>query len=406
MKSSDLIKHLSESGLMPQEETLEIPTNSKSLFIGIPKETALQETRVALVPDSVAVLVNNGHRVVIESNAGESANFTDKDYSEAGADIVYSVKDVYKANVIIKVEPPTPEEIELFDPNQKQVLFSALQLSSQPKDCMRSLMSKKVTGIAYDFIKDRDGLYPIVRSMSEIAGNTSILIAAELLSNANGGHGVMMGGIPGVKPTEVVILGAGGVGEFAARSALGLGANVKMFDDESHKLRRTLNNLGQRIYTSILQPKLLKKSLANADVVIGALRPKNGRTPCVITEEMVSGMKYGSVIIDVSIDTGGCFETSEVRSHEKPIYKKYGVTHYCVPNIASRVCRTASYALSNVFTPLLLDIGEGGGLERMIHTQCGLKNGVYMYKGILTSKTLGETFDLPYKNIDLLLAAM
>lgn len=406
MKSSDLIKHLTESGLMPQEEMLEVARGEQSLYIGIPKETALQENRVALVPDSVGLLVSNGHRVVIESNAGASANFTDKDYSEAGAEIVYETEEVYKANIIIKVEPPTLDEIGLFDTAQKQVLFSALQLSAQPKDCMKELMKKKVTGIAYDFIKDREGVYPIVRSMSEIAGTTSVLIAAELLSNANGGHGVMMGGIPGVKPAEVVILGAGGVGEFAARGALGLGANVKIFDDESHKLRRVLNNLGQRVYTSILQPKLVQKALANADVVIGALRPKNGRTPCVVTEEMVADMKFGSVIIDVSIDTGGCFETSVVRSHDNPVYKKYGVTHYCVPNIASRVSRTASYALSNVFTPLLLDIGEGGGLERMMHQPCGLKNGIYMYKGILTSKTLGETFNLPYKDIDLLMAAI
>lgn len=391
---------------MPQEETLELPRSEKNLFIGIPRETALQENRVALVPDSVGLLVNNGHRVIVESKAGGPANFTDKDYSEAGAEIVSDAKDVYRANIIIKVAPPTLEEVAMFDPMQKQILFSALQITSQPKDCMKQLMKQKVTCVAYDFIKDRDGVYPIVRSMSEIAGNTSILIAAECLSNVNGGHGVMMGGIPGVKPAEVVILGAGGVGEFAARSALGLGANVKLFDDESHKLRRTLNNLGQRIYTSILQPKLLKKALKNADVVIGALRPKNGRTPCVVTEEMVSEMKYGSVIIDVSIDTGGCFETSEVSSHEKPLYKKYGVTHYCVPNIASRVSRTASYALSNVFTPLLLELGEGGGLERMMHAEPGFKNGVYMYKGILTSRVLGETFDLPYKDIDLLMAAI
>ena len=406
MKSSDLIKHLTESGLMPQEEVLEVARGEQSLFIGIPKESELQENRVALVPDSVGLLVNNGHKVIVESNAGAAANFTDKDYSEAGAQIVFEAKEAYKANIIIKVAPPTLMEIKMLDVAQKQVLFSALQITAQPKDCIKELIKKKVTGIAYDFIKDREGLYPIVRSMSEIAGNTSILIAAELLSNANGGHGVMMGGIPGVKPTEVVILGAGGVGEFAARSALGLGANVKIFDDESHKLRRTLNNLGQRVYSSIIQPKILKKVLRNADVVIGALRPKNGRTPCVVTEEMVSEMKFGSVIIDVSIDTGGCFETSQVRTLKDPVYKQYGVTHYCVPNIASRVSRTASYALSNIFTPLLLDIGEGGGLQKMMHTQCGIKNGVYMYKGILTSKVLGETFNLPYKDLDLLMMAI
>jgi alanine dehydrogenase len=406
MKSSDLIKHLTQSGLMPQEEMLEVQCGDRSLYIGIPKETALQEKRVALVPNSVGLLVANGHRVVVEKGAGNEANFTDKDYSEAGAEMAYRTEDVYKANIIIKVAPPTLEEIEYLDPLQKQILFSALQLSSQPKDCMKRLMQKKVTGIAYDFIKDREGVYPIVRSMSEIAGNTAILIAAEYLSNANNGHGVMMGGIPGVKPTEVVILGAGGVGEFAARAALGLGASVKLFDNESHRIRRVLNNLNQRIYTSIIQPKLLRKALINADVVIGALRPKNGRTPLVVTEEMVAEMKYGSVIIDVSIDTGGCFETSKVTSHENPVYDKHGVTHYCVPNIASRVSRTASYALSNVFTPMILDMGQDGGLEKMMHNQAGIRHGVYMYKGILTSKTLGETFDLPYKNIDLLMAAI
>ncbi len=406
MKSSDLIKHLTQSGLMPQEEMLEVQCGDRSLYIGIPKETALQEKRVALVPNSVGLLVANGHRVVVEKGAGNAANFTDKDYSEAGAEMAYRTEDVYKANIIIKVAPPTLQEIEYLDPLQKQILFSALQLSSQPKDCMKRLMQKKVTGIAYDFIKDREGVYPIVRSMSEIAGNTAILIAAEYLSNANNGHGVMMGGIPGVKPTEVVILGAGGVGEFAARAALGLGASVKLFDNESHRIRRVLNNLNQRIYTSIIQPKLLRKALINADVVIGALRPKNGRTPCVVTEEMVAEMKYGSVIIDVSIDTGGCFETSKVTSHENPVYDKHGVTHYCVPHIASRVSRTASYALSNVFTPMILDMGQDGGLEKMMHNQAGIRHGVYMYKGILTSKTLGETFDLPYKNIDLLMAAI
>jgi alanine dehydrogenase len=406
MKSSDLIRHLTESGLMPQEEMLEVQSKESSLYIGIPKETSLQEKRVALVPDSVAVLVSNGHRVVVEKGAGESANFTDKDYSEAGAEIIYETKDVYRANIVIKVAPPTLDEIEFFDPLQKQILFSALQLSAQPKDCMKKLMNKKVTGIAYDFIKDKEGVYPIVRCMSEIAGNTSILIAAEYLSNANNGHGVMLGGVPGVKPTEVVILGAGGVGEFAARGAMGLGANVKIFDNESHRLRRLLNNLNQRVYTSIIQPKLLKKALMNADVVIGALRAKNGRTPCVVTEEMVSEMQYGSVIIDVSIDTGGCFETSEIRSHKDPVFKKYGITHFCVPNIASRVSRTASYALSNIFTPLLIEMGEDGGLEKMMHHQAGIRNGVYMYKGILTSKTLGETFNLPYKDIELLMAAI
>lgn len=403
---SDLIKHLAESGLMPQEEMLEIQTRDSKLFIGIPKETAFQEHRVALVPDSVGLLVSNGHRVIVESNAGKASNFQDKDYSDAGAEISNNTKEVYKADLIMKVAPPTMEEIEYFDPQKKQLLCSALQLNVQPRECMCKLMEKKVTALAYDFIQDRDCIYPIVRAMSEIAGTTSILIAAEYLSNTNKGHGIMLGGIAGVKPSEVVIIGAGGVGEFAARAALGLGATVKIFDNEIYRLRRLMNDLNQRVFTSIIHPKVLEKAIKNADVVIGALRPKNGRTPCVVTEEMVSAMKYGAVIVDVSIDHGGCFETSEVTSHDSPVYKKYGVTHYCVPNIASRVSRTASYALSNVFSPILLDLGKDGGVDKMIRNNKGMRHGIYMYKGILTNKVLGETFRLPYKDIELLIAAL
>lgn len=403
--NSDIIKQLTKAGLMPKEEMLEVKTRDSKLYIGIPKETAFQENRVALVPESVGLLVNNGHRVVIETNAGIQAGFNDRDYSEAGAEIAYDVKDVYQADVIMKVAPPTLEEIELFDAKKKQLLFSALQLNVQPRDCVYQLMQKKVTAIAYDFIQDNDGIYPIVRAMSEIAGTTSVLIAAEYLSNTSKGQGVMFGGIAGVRPTEVVIIGAGTVGEFAARAALGLGASVKIFDDQIYKLRRVINNVGVRLYTSIVQPKVLAKSLKNADVVIGAMRPKDGKTPCVVTDEMVSAMKVGSVIVDVSIDHGGCFETSQVTSHDNPVYKKYGVVHYCVPNIASRVSKTASYALSNVFTPMLMDMGTGGGIEKMCQNNLGIRHGIYIYKGTLTNRILGESFRLPYKDINLFMSS-
>ena len=403
---SDIIKHLTSSGLMPQEEMLEVKTRDSKLFIGIPKETALQEHRVALVPDSVGLLVSHGHRVVVESNAGKNSNFHDKDYSDAGAEISYNTKEVYQADIVMKVAPPTLEEIEYFDQGKKQLLFSALQLNVQPKECMAKLMQKKVSAVAFDYITDRENIYTIVRSMSEIAGTTSILIAGEYLSNANKGHGVMLGGIAGVKPTEVVIIGAGAVGEFAAKAALGLGATIKLFDNEIYRLRRIVDQLGHRVFTSIIHPKVLEKALQSADVVIGALRPQNGRTPCVVTEEMVAGMKYGSVIVDVSIDHGGCFETSKVTTHENPTFKNYGVIHYCVPNIASRVSRTASYAFSNVFTPMLLQMGNDGGIEKMMRNDKGIRNGIYMYKGILTNTVVGETFRLPYKDIELLMAAL
>jgi alanine dehydrogenase len=401
--SDDLLKSLAQ-GFMPQEEMLEVAPRKSKLQIGIPKETSIQERRVPVVPDAVAVLVNNGHEVILETGAGEGSSFSDKDYSEAGATVVYSTEEVYKANMILKVEPPTLQEIDLMQ--HGQLLISALQLPIQPKNFLKKLMAKKITAIAFDYIKDPQGMLPIVSVMSEIAGNTSILIAAEYLSSLHKGQGQMFGGISGVSPTEVVILGAGTVGEFAARSAIGLGASVKVFDSSTHKLRRLQSMLGQRVATSVIQPKVLEKALKTADVVIGAISSTVGRAPIVVTEEMVSQMKDFSVIVDVSIDQGGCIETSEVTSHDAPIFSKYGVIHYCVPNIASRVSRTASFALSNVITPTILDTGEYGGLETMIKSYMGIQNGVYVYKGVLTNKYLAETFGLPYKDINLLLMAM
>ena len=401
--SDDLLKSLAQ-GFMPQEEMLEIAKKKSSLQIGIPKEISLQEKRIPLVPDAVAVLVNNGHEVIIESGAGEGASFNDRDYSEVGAQIVYGTPEVFQAHIILKVEPPTLEEIDMM--KSGQILISALQLPIQPKDFLRKLIHKKVTAIAFDFIKDPEGILPIVNAMSEIAGNASILIAAEYLSNSTNGRGQLFGGISGVSPTDVVILGAGTVGEFAAKSALGLGATVKVFDNNTHKLRRLQNSVGQRIFTSVIQPNVLLNALKTADVVIGAISNKIGRAPIIVSDEMVSNMKEGSVIVDVSIDKGGCIETSEVTNHKKPTFVKYGVIHYCVPNIASKVSRTASNALSNVIAPTLIDTGEYGGLESMIKSYSGIQNGVYIYKGVLTNKYLAETFSLPYKDINLLLMAM
>lgn len=398
-----LISLQKKGGLMPQEEMLEVSRKKGSLYIGVPKETYFQENRICLVPEAVALLVSNGHQVVIETNAGKAANFDDKDYSEAGARIAYSSKEVYEADIILKVAPPSSEEIEMLQ--RKQTLFSALQMTVQSDDYVKQLMNKKVTAIAYDYIKDEDGIFPIIRSMSEIAGNTSILIAAEYLSNINNGNGSMFGGITGTSPTEVVILGAGTVGEFATRAALGLGAMVKIFDNSVYRLRRLQSDLATRVFTSVLQPKVIAKALKTADVVIGAIRAPKGRTPCVVSEEMVAEMKYGSVMIDISIDQGGCFETSRVTNHTNPVFRKHGVIHYCVPNIPSRVSRTASYALSNVLTPILVNIGDEGGIENLLRSNSGVRHGVYIYNGILTNQFLGETFRLPYKDIDLLMAA-
>jgi len=405
ISSGDALKSLArEAALLPQEEKLEIGRKKQRLYIGIPKETEFQEQRVALVPQSVGLLVANGHRVVIETGAGENANFNDNDYSEIGAEIAYDTSEIYKADIILKVTPPNSNEISMM--KYKQILFSALQLTVQPKNALQQLMQKKITAIAWDYIEDEGGSFPVIRSMGEIAGTTAVLVAAELMSNANQGKGLMLGGVAGITPPELVIIGAGTVGQFAASTAFALGISVKVFDNSLYKLRRLQTEIGHKIFTSIIQPKVLEKALMRCDVAIGALRVPHGRTPCVVNEQMVKNMKSGSVIVDISIDKGGCFETSKITTHEKPTFIKHDIVHYCVPNIASRVSRTASYSLSNIFTPLILEIAARGGCEKMIQTEKGFRHGVYIYKGTLTSSFLGESFGLPYKDLDLLISVL
>ncbi|MBU3122326.1 alanine dehydrogenase [Sinomicrobium sp. 2019215] len=386
--------------LLPQEEMLEVLKQKGELFIGIPREIAYQEKRVCLTPDAVNALTAHGHRVIIESKAGEGANFTDTEYSEAGAEVTNDVKKIYSCPIILKVEPLSLDELKLINP--QTILISALQIKTQNKKYFEELAKKRITAIAFEYIRDEDGNYPAVRSLSEIAGTASVLIAAELMTNVNNGNGLMFGNISGVPPVEVVILGAGTVGEFAARSALGLGANVKIFDNSISRLRRIQTSLGRPMHTSTLQPKNLLKALRRCDVVIGAVRGNN-RAPVVVTETMVENMKTGAVIIDVSIDMGGCFETSEVTTHDKPTFEKYGVIHYCVPNIPARYSRTASVSISNIFTPYLLKIGEEGGLENSLRFDRGLRNGLYFYHGILTNRTVAEWFNLSHSDINLLI---
>ncbi|MEQ5791688.1 alanine dehydrogenase [Muricauda sp. NFXS6] len=390
----------SKQQLLPQEETLEVIKQKGELFIGIPKENQFQEKRVCLTPDAVNAITAHGHRVLLESGAGEGANFSDLDYTNAGAEITRDTKKVFSCPIILKVEPPTLSEIDILNP--QTIVISALQIKTQSKDYFEVMAKKRLTAIAFEYIRDDDGNYPAVRSLSEIAGISSILIASELMSNPNTGNGLMFGNISGVPPVEVVIIGAGTVGQFAARSALGLGANVKVFDNSISKLRDLQTNLNQTLYTSTVQPKNLLKSLKRCDVAIGATRGKD-RSPVVVSNSMVENMKKGAVIIDVSIDMGGCFETSDVTTHRKPTFEKYGVVHYCVPNIPSRYPRTSSISISNIFTPYLLKIGEEGGLEHSLRFDKGLRNGLYMYHGILTNKSVGDWFGLSYNDINFLI---
>jgi alanine dehydrogenase len=384
--------------LLPQEEKLEVARQKSELFIGIPKETSYQERRICLTPDAVNSLTYHGHRVMIEAGAGLNSSYTDKEYCDAGAEVTSDTKKVFSCPMILKVEPATLAEIELMNP--QTIVLSAIQLKTRKKTYFEALTKKKITALAFEYIKDEGGTYPAVKSLSEIAGTASILIAAELMIT-NELVRTLFGNITGVPPTDVVIIGAGTVGEFAAKTAIGLGANVKVFDNSITKLRRLQNNLNQRIFTSTIQPKALLKALRRCDVAIGAMRGKD-RCPVVVTETMVENMKNGAVIVDVSIDTGGCFETSEVTSHEKPTFIKSNVLHYCVPNIPSRYSKTASLSISNIITPYLLQIAADGGIESAIRCDKGLKNGVYMYHGILTNSAIGDWFDLPNNDINLI----
>lgn len=386
--------------LLPQEEMLEVFKSKSEMIIGLPKETSDEEKRICLTPDSVNALTANGHQVYIESKAGIYAGFEDKDYSEAGGMITSDREKIFSCPIVLKVSPPSFKEIKMLNP--QSILISALQLKMRKKEFFQKLAEKRITALAFEFIKDEHGDMPAVRALSEIAGTSSILIASEILSSTAYGNGLMFGNTSGVPPTEVVIIGAGTVGEFAARATLGLGANVKVFDSSLTKLRHIQTQLNQQIHTSTLQPKNLVKALKRADVLIGAVRGLN-RSPIVVTEHMVKQMKKGAVIIDVSVDMGGCVETTEVTSHEDPVIVKHGVIHYGVPNIPSRYARTSSVSISNMFTPYLLDIGDKGGIENTLRFDSSLKNGLYFYHGVLTSKSVANWFDLSYRDPNLLI---
>ena len=384
-----------------QVETLDIGRKKQSIIIGIPKEIRLSEARVAIVPNSIRTLVGYGHKVIVESGAGDKSNFTDHDYSEAGAEITSSKDQVFKSDVLIKIAPPTIEEVDLM--KSDMILISPLQIPIISEEYILKLKKKRITAFAMEYIQTDNGVAPVVRIMSEIAGMSAMQTASELLTNTKGGRGTLLGGVSGVPPAKVVILGAGVVGEFATRTALGLGVSVRVFDNDISKIMRLQSQVGRQLHTSSLNPVYLAYQLMSADVVIGALHSKTGRAPVLVTEEMVASMKEGAVIIDVSIDQGGCFETSELTTHENPTFIKHGVIHYCVPNIASKVSRTASMAVSNIVTPIVLKAGNSISIENLLYKSRGIRNGCYTYKGCLTNEYLSERFGIKYTNLDLLL---
>jgi len=400
---NDISKIAQTAIFQPQEALASLGKSRQSLRIGIPKEISFQEKRMPLTPLSVALLVEYGHEVVIESGAGNASNFLDSHYSEQGAQICHDRKEVFQCDIVVKISSPTIHEVEMM--RSRQVLLSSHQPSLMDLRVLQALMRKQITALSYEYLKDEGGHLTVVRAMSEIVGATSVLIAAEYLSNIFDGKGLMLGGVTGVPPTEMVIIGAGTVGEYAARTAIALGAQVKVFDSSVYRLRRLQSNVGSRVFTSVIQPIVLNKAVRSCDVVIGAVRAVHGRSPCIISEDTVSKMKPNSVLIDVSIDQGGCFETSEVTSHDKPVFRKYDVIHYGVPNIASRVARTATYALTNILTPLLVQIGECGGMNNMIWGDKCIRSAIYLYHGMLTNKDIADKFNLSSKDLDLIIVA-
>lgn len=386
-----------------QTEMLEVVKKRNKLTIGIPAETRLQENRVALVPASIAGLVAAGHHVLVEAGAGLKTNYIDHRFSEAGAEIAYSKERVFKCDILIKVAPPTLEEIDLMHPGQ--VLISPLQIPILNSEYIEKLLKKRVIALAMEYIKDEFGIFPIVRTMSEIAGINAMTTAAELMATTSGGKGALLGSVSGVPPAKVVILGAGVVAEVATRVALGLGAEVRIFDNNISKLMRIQGVIGRPLNTSSLNHYQLTKELLTADVAIGAVHSTAGRSPVIVSEDIVAEMKQGSVIVDISIDQGGCFATSRVTNHDKPTFVKHGVIHYCVPNIASKVARTASIAVSNIMTPLLLKAGDTGSIEDLLFNNHGLRHGVYTFKGSLTNEYLSKRFGLKFTDLDLLMTS-
>ena len=391
-----------QRSLFPEECLLREIARQPRLSIGIPKENTDFETRLALTPEGVAIVTEEGHSVYIQRGAGEGMSYSDLQFSEAGAFMVDDASEVFSADIVLKIAPPTIQELNLMQ--DRSVILSMLQLTNLSSECIKLMMKKKMTAIAYELIKDEQKAFPVVNSISEIEGNSAIAVAAELMSNERGGKGLLLGGVAGITPTEVLILGAGITGSVAARTALALGAQVKIFDHDINKLRKIQHYLGQQVFTSVIQPSVLFKALSTADAVIGNLRYINGSERFMVSEDLVKTMKTGSIIIDMSVDQGGCFETSECRTLKNPVYEKHGVIHYCVPNISARVARTSSMALSNIFAPILLKIGNSGGIKPAINESAGFRNGAYIFGGILVNRLIGDYYGIMANDIGLLLA--
>ncbi len=393
-----------QGAYIPQELLKELSKAGNRLLIGIPCERVEGERRLALTPEAVDMLTGRGHRVLVEAGAGLGINYSDNHYAEAGAEIVATPAEVYQADIILKILPPFTAEVMMMKP--RTTLFSTVQFNNFPHEAFELMMAKRITAIAYELMADDRQRCPVLNVISEIEGTASITIASELLSNTQGGKGILLGGIPGVSPTEVVIIGAGNAGTVATRAAMALGASVKVFDDDINKLRTIQQVLGQGLFTSTFHPNVLQNAFRSADVVIGAMRYINTRHRYIIAEDMIRIMKRGALVIDLRVNQGGCFETTCCLSPSDPaVFEQYGVLHYCRQNISNRVARTTSMALSNIFVPMLFQLGEAGAVPGMVKSDPGFKNGVYMYCGKPVNNYVSNRFGLSSNNIDLYLSA-
>lgn len=393
-----------QGAYIPQELLKELSKAGNRLLIGIPCERVEGERRLALTPEAVDMLTGRGHRVLVEAGAGLGINYSDNHYAEAGAEIVATPAEVYQADIILKILPPLTAEVMMMKP--RTTLFSTVQFNNFPHEAFELMMAKRITAIAYELLADDRQRCPVLNVISEIEGTASITIASELLSNTQGGKGILLGGIPGVSPTEVVIIGAGNAGTVATRAAMALGASVKVFDDDINKLRTIQQVLGQGLFTSTFHPNVLQNAFRSADVVIGAMRYINTRHRYIIAEDMIRIMKRGALVIDLRVNQEGCFETTCCLSPSDPaVFEQYGVLHYCRQNISNRVARTTSMALSNIFVPMLFQLGEAGAVPGMVKSDPGFKNGVYMYCGKPVNNYVSNRFGLSSNNIDLYLSA-
>ncbi len=363
------------------------------MIVGIPKEIKVDEYRVALVPVGAEELVRHGHKVLVERGAGSGSGISDEEYVRAGAELVDSMVTIYKrADMVVKVKEPLPEEYPLL--REEQIIFTFFHFAAS-RTLTDALISSRAVALAYETIRDEKGGHPLLTPMSEVAGRMSIQEGAKYLEKPMEGRGILLGGVPGVIPAEVVVIGGGVVGTNAAKVAAGLGARVTIMDINLERLRYLDDIMPENVITLMSNIQNVREKIREADLLIGAVLIEGARTPVLITREMISTMKPGAVIVDVSIDQGGCVETSRPTTHSNPIYKIDEVIHYCVTNMPGAVGRTSTYALTNASLPYVLEIANKG-YERATRENPAIRNGLNIVRGRVTNKAVAEAFGLKY----------